>query len=88
MTTGLQEPTVTREARINPHGIGSVSYPVATDPTHEKAWHAVENQVEDFATVRDPESGTILFRAWRVSSTSWAWQTSVMPAPAFMPYAP
>ena len=77
---------VPREARISPHGTGGVSYPAEHDPDHRRAWEAVSGGSDDWAEVRSVPDGTILFRAWRISQESWAWQTPVMPVPAFARY--
>jgi hypothetical protein len=79
-------PTIPPAARVGRYGIGSVSYPIEHDPDHARAWAAVESGREDWAEVRDDRTGTALFRAWRISATSWAWQTSIMGAPAFAQY--
>jgi len=77
---------VTREARIGQYGVGGASYPTAHDPDHRRAWNGVKHEDVDWAEVRD---GTfVAFRAWRVSATSWAWQTATMSAPAFAAYGP
>lgn len=68
------------------YGTGTVSYPVEHDPTYEAAYADVESGSYDAAEVRVDETGDWLFRAWRVSPTSFAWQTRAMAAPAFMPY--
>ena len=91
--TGRTADLVTREARIGPYGMGGTSLPSLHDPTHERAYRIVEHQAEDWAEVRihdAPGNGPrpLAFRAWRVSATSFAWQTPVMPAPAFATYAP
>lgn len=66
-------------------GVGTISFPAAHDPTHGAAWMAVACGREDASEVRD-DNDDWLFRAWRVSPTSFAWQTRAMAAPAFEAY--
>lgn len=76
-------------ANISPvgrYGMGGTSYPVAHDPDHSRAWRCVASEGEAWAEVR-ADSGGLLFRAWRVDSETFAWQTSTMSAPAFEPLA-
>lgn len=63
-------------------------YTFSEDPTHARAWSDVCHEQAASATVYDPTTSTATFRAWRISSQSWAWQTSAMPAPAFARYGP
>lgn len=93
MLSGQTAALVTKEARLRAFGSGGTSYPVAHDPDHRKAWKQIEHQVCDWSEVRvhdAPGNGPrpLVFRAWRVSTDSWAWQTSQMAAPAFATYAP
>jgi len=82
----VNHPIVTASAAksaLITHGVG---YPVRSDPTYKKAHDAVMYGDEDWAVVYSSDGEYILFRAWRISPFSYAWQTSAMAAPAFHPY--
>jgi hypothetical protein len=74
------------DVRLTPSVLSGVSRPAASDPEHRLAYDDVATGEADWAEVRDVRTRTVLYRAWRVSRTSFAWQTSSMSAPAFMPY--
>jgi hypothetical protein len=67
--------------------MSKVTYPVCDDPTHARAYSDVAIGLVDEASVVAP-CGTVLFRAWRVTPTSFAWQTATMRAPAFESITP
>ncbi|HET7181014.1 MAG TPA: hypothetical protein VFI15_02150 [Candidatus Limnocylindrales bacterium] len=78
-------------ARLRLGVISGVSRPAVADPEHARAWADVSGGDADWADVYGPpnrreRTGPILFRAWRISRDSWAWQTPAMPAPAFARY--
>lgn len=74
-------------ARLTPaNGTRGISLPSRRDPDHGIAWAEVRDQRSDYAEVTYPDGEALAFRAWRVSSESWAWQTSQMGAPAFQLY--
>lgn len=69
-------------ATVPTRGIDGVTYTSSADPTHAHAHDAVENG-KDWACVYSNDGEYLLFRAWRVSPTAYAWQTPAMPSPAF-----
>lgn len=79
---------VTPAARRGRYGTGGTSFPSTVANAHARARALVEHGAEDWSEVRAPAdyAPAVTFRAWRVSDRSFAWQTSVMPAPAFAPY--
>jgi hypothetical protein len=82
----LTIPEVEPGARLNRAGLISMFFGSRDDPTHQQAWEAVRDGKADLAVVRNRE-GYILFRSWRITQNSWAWQTSQMGTMAFAPYS-
>lgn len=78
-------PEVARKARLHPAGLVAFFFATGDDPDDRKSWAAVSRGEADLAVVRNGE-GYVLFRAWRISPISWAWQSSTMGAPAFAAY--
>lgn len=72
------------DVRLASSVLSGVSRPVAADPTFRLAYDDVATGEADWSEVRDVR--TVLYRAWRVSRTTFAWQTLDMDAPAFVPY--
>jgi len=90
MLTGQTAALVTREAQRGQYGKGGTSFPRAHDADHQRAAKIVQHGAEDWSEVRSdgPYPAPLLFWAYRVSATSWAWQTPAMSAPAFEGYEP
>ncbi len=88
MFTGATGKLVTKEAQLARFGTGGTSYPIAHDPMHDRAHAEVAEQRDDWAEVRYEGAypAPLAFRAWRVSATTYAWQTAAMASPAFYPY--
>lgn len=73
------------DVRLRPSVISGVSRPSASDPLHDRAYLDVATGEADWSEVTF--NGAVLYRVWRVSRTSFAWQTSTMSAPAFASYS-
>lgn len=71
-------------APLEPGELRGVTLTPAQDPRHTLASHLVASGQEDYAEVVHATGWS--YRAWRVTATSWAWRTPVMPTMAFAEY--